>query len=395
MNHIFATPRRFKGAEEALYKAGCARAGLTFDGALDGCEGLQVLLAALDHSPALTPAGRDFTWDVLINSTAARIWAMNGWKQRPECLRKTITNPIVITGMPRTGTTALHKVLALDPQFQGLEHWLIEYPKPRPPRDTWADDLSYRTVVGTLTAKQEQQPGLRTKHFEMAEEVDECILMLRHTFISNFYGECVDLPDYDAWWMAQDEGKVAYPWYANILKLIGADDDRRWLLKNPGHTWSLGALFASFPNARVIQTHRRPDRAFSSLCSLLIEMRKLSGGPDADPYSLAKRDIKVWGESLNRAMAFREKHPEGFIDIWHDDFNADPIGVIRDLYRKLELTLTPEAEAAITAGLAARPERQHGEHHHTLEMFGTTQADIEKHFGAYMAKYFGGSRSIK
>jgi hypothetical protein len=387
MGDIFSTPRQFAGSEELLYKAGSARAGRKFDGALAHCEGLEVLLSALDHSPALSPAGRDFTWDVLINSTAARIWAMNGWIERPDCLRKKIEDPIVIIGMPRTGTTALHKVLALDPQFQGLEHWLIEYPKPRPPRESWPEDPTYQAVVRTLTAKLEAGPGLKMKHFEVAEEVDECILLLRHTFVSNFWGECVDLPEYDEWWMAQDEGKVAYPWHADILRLISADDDRTWLLKNPGHTWSIEALFANFPRARVIQTHRRMDRAFSSICSLVIEMRKLSAGPNADPNALGRRDLKVWGESLKRTMAFRDKHPEGFIDIWHDDINADPIGVIRSLYRQLGLTLTAEVEKSMLAGIAARPERHHGAHHHTLEMFGVTPRDVEKAFGEYTARY--------
>jgi hypothetical protein len=155
----------------------------------------------------------------------------------------------------------------------------------------------------------------------------------------------------------------------------------------PGHTWSIEALFANFSEARVIQTHRRPDKAFSSLCSLVLEMRKLSAGPGADPRALGRRDLTVWSESLRRTMAFRDKHPEGFIDVWHDDLNADPIGVIRDLYRQLGLTLTPEVEALMRLGVSARPERQHGAHHHTLEMFGITPRDIEAAFGAYMARY--------
>jgi hypothetical protein len=324
---------------------------------------------------------------VLVNTVCARLFTLSGWKERPDCLSRRISQPIVIMGMPRTGTTALHKVLSLDPQFQGLEHWLIEYPKPRPPRNTWPDDPTYQRVVQTLTAKQEMQPGLRVKHFEFAEEVDECILLLRQSFVSDFYGECADLPEYDEWWLAEDEGRVAYPWYADALRLIGADDDRPWLLKNPGHIRSPEALFAKFPDAHVIQTHRRPDRAFSSTCSLVLEMRKLSGGPDADPRALGRRDLRVWSEALKRTMAFRDKHPEGFLDVWHDDFNRDPIGVIRGLYRKAGLTLLPTVEAAMREGIAARPERRHGDHHHTLEMFGVTPEDIENAFGEYTAKY--------
>jgi hypothetical protein len=391
-----AAPKQFAGSEELLYEAACRTAGLRFDGALDDCEGVSVLLKALDRSPALSPSGRAFTWNVLASTASARIWAMNGWKDRPDCLQKKLTNPVVITGMARSGTTALHKLLSVDPQFQGVEHWLTDFPAPRPPRDKWDQDPRYQAIVKTLTSKQDMQPGLKTKHLEVAEEVDECILVLKQTFICNFFGECIQVPDYDEWWLAQDEGEIAYPWHKRILQLISADDDRRWLLKNPGHMWSMDALFACYPDAKVIQTHRRPDLALPSLTSLVLDMRKIAEGEGADLHALGKRDLKVWGNFVKRMMVARDKYPGAFIDVWHDDFNSRPMDVVRDLYKSLGLTLSPEVEVEMSKRIAAAPERRHGEHRYSLEMFGLTPADIDGMFGDYVARFqLDGSRRTR
>jgi hypothetical protein len=387
MDEAVVAPRRFSGAEEALYEAGCERAGLRFDGILDGVEGVGILLRALDRSPALSPAGRDFTWRVLASTVSARIWAKTGWKARPECLRKKISNPIVITGLPRSGTTALHKLLSIDPQFQGIEHWLTDFPSPRPPRERWAEDRRYQEIVQTLTVKQDLQPGLKTKHLEVAEEVDECLLVLKQSFVTNFFGECVQVPDYDAWWQAQDEGIAAYPWFADVLKLIGPEDNRRWLLKNPGHMWSMEALFECFPDARVIHTHRRPNEALPSMHSLVMDMRRLAEGNNADAHALSRRDLRVWSESIRRMLLARDKRPESFLDVWHDDFNADPLGVVRGLYSRLGVVLSVDVEENMRARIAAAPERKHGGHNYSLEMFGLTPAAIEAEFGDYISRF--------
>jgi len=385
MSDIMTAPKQFEGAEERLFQAGCKVAGLRYDGALDGVEGLPILLKSLDRSP-LSPDGREFTWGVLANTVSARMWALTGWKNRPESLRRKLPRPVIIMGLPRGGTTALHKLLSVDPQFQGIEHWLTDFPSPRPPRDKWNEDARYRAIVHNLTSKQEMQPGLVTKHMEIAEDVDECLLVMKQTFSSDFFPECIQVPEYDAWWQAQDEAKVAFPWLTNVMRLVGVDDDRRWLLKNPGHAWGIDALFKELPDAKVIQTHRHPGKGLPSLCSLVSEMRKIAHGPNADLHALGRRDLQFWGDALKRALRAKEKSPGSFIDVWHDDFNARPMDVVRDIYKKIDAELTPTVEADMKARIALAPERR-GDHSYTLEMFGLTPADISKTFGEYI-EYF-------
>jgi hypothetical protein len=380
-----APPLRFAGSEGQLYDAARTLARADDHRAIDA-EGLRVLLRALDHAPApIVPAGRELIWGVLTGVVASRIFAFRGWDAHPECLDRPLAAPLVITGLPRSGTTALHKLLSFDPQFQGLEYWLTDFPMPRPPRETWADNPFFRHAAGVLTAKQDADPSMRAKHFEKAEEVDECLHTLKSSFVANYFGEFCHVPDYDAWWRAQDEAATALPWYRDVMRLIGAHDDRPWLLKNPGHMWCLEGLFSVYPDARVVHIHRDPVRALPSLCSLVSGSRKVIEAGRVDLHDLGRRDLAVWGEHMRRMLAYRARRPEPFFDVWHDDFNADPLGVVRAIYERFGLVLSPAAEAAMAARLADNPDRAHGEHHYSLDQFGLTADAVRETFGAYVS----------
>jgi hypothetical protein len=115
----------------------------------------------------------------------ARLYAEEGWKRHPECRALAIPKPLIITGVPRTGTTALHKLLSMDPQFQGLEHWLSEAPMVRPPRARWPQLKEYRASVAALESYFQLMPQMRTAHDIVADEVDECLEVLRQNFVTN------------------------------------------------------------------------------------------------------------------------------------------------------------------------------------------------------------------
>ncbi|HSV35074.1 MAG TPA: sulfotransferase, partial [Ramlibacter sp.] len=129
-------PTRFAGAEEALHAAARGAMSLNDFGPEDEyLPGLTRLLAALDHDgPRFAPGGREFVFGNLVGVLVARLITQRSLRERPDALQRPVTRPLVITGVPRTGTTALHKLLSVDPQFQGLERWLTAFPMPRPPR---------------------------------------------------------------------------------------------------------------------------------------------------------------------------------------------------------------------------------------------------------------------
>ena len=118
-------------------------------------------------------------FDTVLRALSGRLYSQKGWTEHPECLRTEIRAPLVIVGPPRTGTTTLQKLMALDPQFQGLEFWIAPNPMVRPPRDTWESNPLYRATVAGLEAADRRDPMSRLIHDVVAGEPDECLYMMR------------------------------------------------------------------------------------------------------------------------------------------------------------------------------------------------------------------------
>ena len=173
-----------------------------------------------------------------------------------------------VTGLPRTGTTALHRLLTADPAHQGLELWLTEMPQPRPPRDTWADNPVFQHIQAAYEQHHVEHPEFMGVHYMAADQVEECWQLLRQSMRSVSYECLAHLPAYSAWLGGQD-WTGAYRRHRRNLQLIGLPDPgRRWVLKNPSHLFALDAMLRVYPDALIIQTHRAPRAAIASMCSL-------------------------------------------------------------------------------------------------------------------------------
>ena len=165
----------FAAMEDELHSMAVDAAKLSDFGGWDYLPGLRSLLAAFDSDPKLTELGRQFALGNIVGTLTARLQAEKGWRERPDCRAIPIRRPLVITGIPRTGTTALHKLLSMDPQFQGLEHWLTETPMIRPARETWPANTAYQASVAGLEMYFKIMPDMRKAHDMVAGEVEECL----------------------------------------------------------------------------------------------------------------------------------------------------------------------------------------------------------------------------
>jgi hypothetical protein len=377
----------FVELEEELHRAATMQTGLDDFGAADYRSGLKRLLAALDRDPKLTETGCQFAYGMVLGTLTARLLTQQGWSHRPDCLAHPIQRPLVITGMPRTGTTALHKLLSVDTQFQGLEHWLTESPMVRPPRASWAANPAFQASLAALDAYFKIMPEMRRAHDIVVDEVDECLEVLRQSFISNRFGAAVFVPSYDEWFFAQDE-RDSYRRYADVLRLIGADDaHRRWLLKNPGHIAQIDALLMVFPDACIVQTHRDPLRAIPSLCSTLHMSRRMFEGDAARLDVLGPRECAYWQRAVDHAEQVRRLYPEHFHDVDHRRLHADPLGTVRGIYERFGLTLTAETERLMRQWVARNPTTAHGEHRYQLTSYGINERRIRDDFAAYRERH--------
>jgi len=376
------TARTDVGTVEDLHASASRVTGLDDFGDDDYREGLRVLLESYAAEAALTPAGSKVKRALLRGALVARLLSEAAWQQYPEHAETPITRPVFITGLPRTGTTALHRLLAADPANQGLELWLTEVPQPRPPRETWPDNPVFAAIQDGYRRHRDNRPELQTAHDISAEQVEECWQLLRQSMTSVSFECLAFIPGYSSWLRAQD-WRSAYRRHRRQLQLIGMGDaDRRWVLKNPSHLVALPALLDAYPDALVVQTHRDPRTAIASVCSLNAQASE--GWSEVfRGEALGRAQLELWAGAVDRFTADRAgRDPDQFLDVRYDEFVADPMATVAAIYERLGSPLSDEARAAMA--VRAEPEARSGRRY-ALEDFGLSAAAVDERFAAYLA----------
>ncbi len=389
MDASYDPPAAFWNASDQLHEVVAAEVGTADFGPNDYLPGLQVLLQSMDYDPHFTQQGRRIAWGNVVGVLRGRAQAVRSMKQNPGFDAHPIVAPVVITGVPRTGTTALHRLMAIDPRFQGLQTWLLDSPMPRPPRETWAGNPEFQKSVAALEARYAAAPHKRAAHNVIAEEVHECCMVLRQSFVSNLWSCSHSAATYDAWWQAQSE-EPAYRHYYKCVQLIGSNEaDKRWLLKNPGHIENLDLLFTIYPDAKVIQTHRDPAKAVPSLVSLLMQMHpqmEVDRGQQRGEIML-RREVAKWANAVRKADKVRKAHPGQVLDVVHADFHRDPMGVLETIYAFIGLDIPVRTRAKLAERIEKKPELRFGKHRYDIADFGMTPEEAREPFGDYVECY--------
>jgi Sulfotransferase family len=372
------------GTVEDLHASASRRTGLADFGADDGdayAGGLAVLLDSLNREAGLTPAGSKSLRAFLRGALIARLLSQAAWHAHPQYAQVPVERPVFITGLPRTGTTALHRLLTADPASQGLEMWLTQVPQPRPPRDTWADDPAFQFLQAGFAQHHDEHPEFLGLHYMAAEQVEECWQLLQQSFRSVSFETLAYIPGYSAWLSAQD-WTGAYLRHRRNLQMIGMHDEgRRWVLKNPSHLFALDALLAVYPDALVIQTHRAPRTAIASACSLAAHA-SAGWSPVFTGDVIGRTQLDLWARGLalfNAARARRD--PARFHDVPYEDLVADPVGTAEGIYARFGLPLSGAAADAMRA-LAASRAGGESPHRYALDEYGLTGKDVDERFAA-------------
>lgn len=377
----------FAGLRDRLHEEAAREVGYDRFGSDDYLEGLSILLEGIDAGPELTPLGRAKTLEFVRNGLAGRLYSQRGWDMHPAHRDVPIKAPVIIMGLPRSGTTALHKLIAMDPQFQGFERWLLGNPMPRPSAEQRRRNPLYQEVVRSLAARYAASPEAQKAHPVVADEPDECLRPMSQSFVSNWWGANLDAPGYDDWFLQQDE-TASYRRYADNLRLVGLNSpDQRWLLKNPSHIMGIDALLGVFPDACVIHIVRHPQETIASLTNLMANIRGPLMGQEVNRHALARREVRWYAEAVRRTMAAAERRPDRIMEVDFRAFLAAPLEVVRAIYDRFGLGMTSEAEVRLRQWIAANPQGKHGDHRYSLEDAGLTPADIEAAFEGYISRY--------
>jgi Sulfotransferase family len=372
------------GTVADLHESATRITSLADFGTDDYRDGLAVLLESYAADAGLTPLGNKLKRVFLRGALVARLLSEASWAASPQYAAVGIDRPIFVTGLPRTGTTALHRLLTADPAHQGLQMWLIEAPQPRPPVQTWAGNPVFQRIQANYERHHIEHPEFMGVHYIAADQVEECWQLLRQSMRSISYECLAHVPRYSSWLREQD-WTGAYRRHRRNLQLIGLPDrDRRWVLKNPSHLFALDALLEVYPDALVIQTHRAPRTAIASVCSLAAQAS--AGWSTTFRGEVIGADqLELWASGLERFTSVRARaDPAQFYDVDYDEFVADPIGIVESVYAYFGLPLGDPARRAARAlhASSARSDAAPA-HHYALADFGLTGAQVDERFAGY------------
>ena len=207
----------------------------------------------------------------------------------------------------------------------------------------------------------------------------ECIAITAQVFMSIQFHTTHNVPSYENW-LEADSQDLGYDFHRRLLQHLQAKrPGNRWVLKAPGHLFSLGALLKRYPDARVVHTHRDPLRVMASMASHATVLRR-AFSDTADPLQIAADWADRWARALDNFLAVRDRSPrEQFLDVNYGDIEASPLETVERVYEFLGWQLSSQARSAMQGFLSANPKNKHGVHRYSLAEYGLDRdAEIER-----------------
>jgi len=352
-------------------------------------DALGRLVDAFESEAALTTLGRLIARRDLVRLLENRLRIVAAHRRHPEIAAGAVRRPLFILGLPRTGTTILHELLAQDPANRVPMTWEVMHPWPPPERGTYETDPRIAAVERHFAGVDRLLPGFKAMHPMGATLPQECVALTAHDFASMIFSTTHRVPRYQAWLDSTDLRWVYASHRRQLQYLQWRCPGTRWVLKSPGHLWALDALLAEYPDALIVQTHRDPLRVVASLASLVATLRSLAS--DAiDPHAIGAEWTVLLAAGLARATAVRAAalpDPARVVDVQFADFVRDEIGTVRRLYAHFGWPFTAEAEARMRRFLAANPKDKHGAHRYTLAAAGLDPATERRRYAAYQERF--------
>ncbi len=372
-------------ADKAIHTAR-KRSGIELS--LPGTEkGLKKLMDSVRHEARLNPFGSLAVKRLVERNLYQRFMIENYLSHNPDSLTRPIESPVFIIGMPRTGTTILHALLHSDPAMRSPLCWECLLPYPLLENGRHDNNPQLDTIRKEFGQLFKLVPDLLQKHYMAADSPQECLGITALDFNSLQFMAQMYLPSYMDWFYNESDQLSTLRWHKRFLQYLqqSGPQPERWLLKSPVHLMRLQELFEVYPDARIIMTHRHPNKSVPSTASLLASVRSLYSDHE-DPVRTGAEQLDLWSKSFNDFLRVRQEFnkEDQFIDIRFSDFAADQMSVVRKIYDKFNWQLTPTAEQNMNAFLKSNPKDKHGKHNYTLEDFGLTNEQIETRFAKYL-----------
>jgi hypothetical protein len=351
-------------------------------------DALSRLLDSCQDEARLNLVGKIVLKTDVVDTLCARLQMERDRKLYPDITRQEICEPLFIVGLPRSGTSVLHRLLAADPEHRAPLMWEVRSPSPPTPDD---EKRRIQRAAQSCNFFNWLVPAFRYAHAVGAEVPQECVSLMTPTFLSDQFDAMYYVPSYGRWFIQQDL-RPAYDYHRRFLQhLQFRRSARRWILKAPTHMSALPALLSIYPDALFVQTHRTPVDAMASVSSLMTILRSAFSDAVA-PSVVCREAIEYWSDAMEKFLPERDQLANRICDIQYEETRREPIQVVRRIYEFFGWSLSREAEQNMRILIANQSRRQSANHRYDLSQFGASADDVLKAFAPY-CKRFGLSQS--
>lgn len=351
-------------------------------------DGLERLLDSARLEARLNQAGTAALEGLVTMLLMKRLEIEDWYARHPEIDEQRIEAPLMVLGLPRTGSTALHCLLGEDPAARVMRNWEGMSPTPPPERATYETDPRIAVMQQHMDLRDQVTPRMKQMLPSTATSPVEDQLTMGYDFKSQIFQASMRIPSYVAWLYHEADLVPTFEYVKRVLKLLQwRCPPTRWRLKNPSYSLFIDALDQVFPDARYCMTHRDVAAVIPSVSDLYYEMQQAA--TDApDKHWLGQHSVEWTELGMRRMIEFRERgNEQRFFDIYFAPFQKDPFPVLERLYAHIGEEFTPEARARMQAWRDDTPRDKHGGHDYDAADFGLDPTELRERFRFYSERF--------
>jgi len=346
---------------------------------------LKKLIASINQEASLNAFGNYITRVRLDGLLQNRLRAQHWFKKHPEILEIELAPPLMITGLQRTGTTMLQRLLSADQNFRSLLSW--ESLNPAPYEGYPKNEPRIAQALKSEKGLKYIAPDFFAIHPVQHQLPEEEVLLLDMSFLSTVAEATLNVPSFGLWLEKQDQ-TPAYNYMVKLLKLLHWQrPGKKWVLKSPHHLEYLQVVCKVFPGIKIVQTHRDPITTMASFCSMLYHGRQIFSDHN-DPNVVGKQWSRKVGIMVNNGINFRQSERDSrYLDLGYKDLISDPLKEVQKIYEFIDWELDPDLKTKMETSLHDNQQHKYGIHHYQLSDFGLDESSLSPLFEDYKTRF--------
>jgi sulfotransferase family protein len=369
---------------DELIETARAQTGLDDLGDIPYAEPLDVIVDSLNREARLDEDREQAAATTLVGLLAKRLRLVDDRKRNPSIADEKIVAPVFILGLPRTGSTHLHALMAQVDGIRTPRYWEMQLPSPPPEAATFDTDPRIAQIQAVLDHIPEE---MLQRHPMAPNRPEQCNMLNDWSLIHQALLAYYEIPSYRDWLFNADY-RPAFEAHRRTLQHLQWHAPGQWVLKYPKHLIALEVLLETYPDAHIIWTHRDPGVVIPSVCSFTGYIR--SANPSYDPLRYGPEWTLFEELVLRRGLSVRDRMPDAdtrIHDLHYRDLMADPVGAVGRAFDQFDIPFSDESARSVQAWIDAHPQTEHGVHRYTAEEFGLDRDHLRERFSFYTERF--------